>query len=204
MKDSRSISDKDFQRNAVRNIIQYLAEVGYSKPITPKTVSAPSTKDFLSIVEFLFQRFEGLQTFKIGAKPEEFTNDVMYIFSQIQYVTCTAPSLLILKRYPFPLMKSNISTVGAPHAWPAFLAALDWFVTLLKVCAQRKRGYSAVFRQKILPITMSLQTSRSMSTCASPTLGFCLEEMISKYLKRKLLTNLVCAGFGKHAQLTIS
>ena len=42
-------------------------------------------------------------------------------------------SLLVL-RYPFNISKSNLHSVGSPHAWPIILGALCWLIELIRVC----------------------------------------------------------------------
>jgi SMC interacting uncharacterized protein involved in chromosome segregation len=71
----------------------------YTKQISPKTLAAPSSKDFLYILEFLYHQFDPQfligdpqfdPQFKIG-KPED---DVVFIFKTLKYVL----SLAIHKR----------------------------------------------------------------------------------------------------------
>lgn len=33
--------------------------------------------------------------------------------------------------YPFPISKTGIVAVGAPHSWPALIAAIDWLIDFL-------------------------------------------------------------------------
>lgn len=35
--------------------------------------------------------------------------------------------------YPFTISKSNLHSVGSPHAWPMVLGALCWLIELIKV-----------------------------------------------------------------------
>lgn len=51
--DPRPISDKAYQQSCVRTIITYLSGHGYDNAVSPKQLSSPTTKDFLSIVTFL-------------------------------------------------------------------------------------------------------------------------------------------------------
>jgi SMC interacting uncharacterized protein involved in chromosome segregation len=91
----------------------------------------PSNKDFYAMLEFMYQQFD--PTFKIG-KPED---DIVFMLKAMKYVLTTRPRLNIIlmwSRYPIPISKRNITgTIGAPHTWPPFLAALNWVVELLRV-----------------------------------------------------------------------
>ena len=67
---------------------------------------------------FLFQFLYGFidSSEKIGKKIEE-----------------EFPRLMRQLRYPFPIAKSAMFTIGSLHTWPSLLAALHWLVKLIDV-----------------------------------------------------------------------
>jgi SMC interacting uncharacterized protein involved in chromosome segregation len=77
----------------------------YTKQISPKTLAAPSSKDFLFILEFLYQQFD--PQFKIG-KPED---DVVFIFKTLKYVLSLAVHQRVLSalQVPNPNIKTKYS-----------------------------------------------------------------------------------------------
>ena len=54
MKDPRPIRDKTYLSNAIRTLINYLIQFGFSSAnLTPKALQSPSGKDVKSIFQFL-------------------------------------------------------------------------------------------------------------------------------------------------------
>ena len=43
------------------------------------------------------------------------------------------PRLMKQLRYPFPVAKSAMFTIGSLHTWPSLLGALHWLVQLVEV-----------------------------------------------------------------------
>ena len=113
MDDPRNIKDKLFLQNAKHRLIEFLVENSYDRQISLKQLEAPSTKDFLHILEFLYKKID--PRFSLSANVSE---DVPAMFKRL--------------RYPFTLSKSHLQAVGSPHAWPSLLAALNWMVELLQ------------------------------------------------------------------------
>jgi len=113
MDDPRNVKDKLFLQNAKHRLIEFLVENSYDRQISLKQLEAPSTKDFLHILEFLYRKID--PRFSLSANVAE---DVPAIFKRL--------------RYPFTLSKSHLQAVGSPHAWPSLLAALNWLVELLQ------------------------------------------------------------------------
>eukprot|EP00741_Cyanophora_paradoxa_P023779 tig00021621_g22968.t1 len=110
--DPRPISDKAYFNGCVRNLIKYLAEHGYDHPISPKILSAPASKDFLHILQFLLRQID--PNWKFG---EKFLEEIPVIFKKL--------------RYPYAISKTALHAVGSPHTWPALLASLNWLIELL-------------------------------------------------------------------------
>jgi len=110
--DPRPLTDKQYLNDCVRALISYLTTHGYDNPVSPKTLTHPTCKDFVQIVTFLFKKVDA--SLKIVGKMEE---EVPQIFKKL--------------KYPFPISRSALYAVGSPHSWPSLLAALTWLVELL-------------------------------------------------------------------------
>ena len=110
--DPRPITDRNYMGNCIRNLINYLTSHGYDQPLSTKLLTAPTSKEFVHIVQFLFRKID--PNFKLGAKVED---EIILIFKKLQY--------------PFPISKSALYTVGSTHTWPSLLASLNWLVELL-------------------------------------------------------------------------
>jgi len=113
MDDPRNVKDKLFLQNAKHRLIEFLVENCFDRQISLKQLEAPSTKDFLHILEFLYKKID--PRFSLSANVAE---DVPAMFKRL--------------RYPFNISKSHLQAVGSPHAWPSLLAALNWMVELLQ------------------------------------------------------------------------
>ena len=110
--DPRPVSDKGYQHDCIRQLIEYLSTHGYEHPVSPKTLTSPMSKDVFSIVQFLLRQVD--QNMKPLGKMEE---DVPQLFKHL--------------KYPFQISKSALFAVGSPHTWPGLLAAMNWMVELL-------------------------------------------------------------------------
>jgi kinetochore protein NDC80 len=110
--DPRSIGEKQFMNNSIRQLIDYLTKHSYDGAISPKILSKPTNKDFMNITLFLFKQYD--PNYKFTGK---FEDEMITMFKYLGY--------------PFNICKSNISAVGSPHAWPTLLACIMWLVELL-------------------------------------------------------------------------
>ena len=110
--DPRPIGDKNFMNNCIKTVIAFLSSHQFPAQVSPKTLASPTAKDFTTIVQFLFQKFDpSMRTF---GKIED---DVPMFFKRLNY--------------PFQISKSALFAVGSPHSWPHVLAAVTWLVELL-------------------------------------------------------------------------
>ena len=114
VKDPRPIKEKAYVMMSVQRLEQYLVENGYEKPLTQQQLMCPPSKDFFYMFEFLLRRVDVTFAFKDAKKMEEET-----------------PVLFKALKYPFGMSARSLHSVGTPHAWPTFLAALHWMVELL-------------------------------------------------------------------------
>jgi len=110
--DPRPISDKEYMKTSIHSVINYLTEHHYDRPIAPRVLSSPTTKDFVHILSFLLKAID--PNFKFGGKFEE---EVPVIFKSLGY--------------KITINKGPLQSVGAAHSWPQLLAALSWLVELL-------------------------------------------------------------------------
>ncbi|WVO16742.1 hypothetical protein L204_104426 [Cryptococcus depauperatus] len=115
-KDPRPIRDKTFQTNCMRNINHYLVATRYPSPITPKTFTSPTAKEFQSIFRFLVNDFID-QSLAWGKK---FEDDTLTILKDLKYPGMDSVS------------KTALTAPGAPQSWPNLLAMLNWLVDLCK------------------------------------------------------------------------
>ncbi|KAH9551779.1 hypothetical protein CY35_09G030300 [Sphagnum magellanicum] len=119
--DSRPINEKSFQHDCIRKLTAYLTTHGYNVAISTKLLAAPSSKEVLNIVQFLFHQLD--PNFKFSAKLEE---DVPLMFKRVGY--------------PSQISKSALYAAGSPHTWPGLLAALAWLVDLLVYQEKKETG----------------------------------------------------------------
>jgi kinetochore protein NDC80 len=110
--DPRPLSDRQYMQACMKSLICYLTEHHYDHPVSLKTLSSPSAKDFQSIFTFLIRRLD--PHFQWTSKFED-----------------EVPVLLKRLKYPFNVSKSALYAVGSPHTWPTLLGCLAWLVELL-------------------------------------------------------------------------
>ena len=123
--DPRPISDKEYMKTSIHSVINYLTEHHYDRPIAPRVLSSPTTKDFVHILSFLLTAID--PNFKFGGKFEE---EVPVIFKSLGY--------------KITINKGPLQSVGAAHSWPQLLAALSWLVELLNVRGRRCPALSRI------------------------------------------------------------
>ncbi|KAL2915097.1 kinetochore-associated Ndc80 complex subunit ndc80 [Polyrhizophydium stewartii] len=109
--DPRPIKDKQWQAKAIRDLVSFLASCNCPVPVSEKKLKSPASKDFADIFRFMYKLLEPNHTFK-GKLEEELL------------------PLLKTLRYPFAdqINKSQLYSIGSPHAWPTFLAILHWMM----------------------------------------------------------------------------
>ncbi|KAI8806344.1 HEC/Ndc80p family-domain-containing protein [Cladochytrium replicatum] len=113
-KDPRNLRDKQWQANAIRTLIQFLVQSGFSQAVSIKTLQSPTAKDFQAIFKFIYQKIDEHYVYQ-----KKFEEEV--------------PTILKGVRYPYAdgISKSNLYAVGSMHAWPLFLGVLIWMVELV-------------------------------------------------------------------------
>lgn len=126
-KDPRPIREKQFKDQAVHKIIAYLQDSGYAQHVVQKTLVTPTQKEFVSIFQYLYHKFD--PNFQFVKKIDE---DVLYCLKAL--------------KYPFSdtISRSQLTAVGSPHSWPNMLAVLVWMVESLEVMDRLFKGEIAV------------------------------------------------------------
>eukprot|EP00850_Spirogloea_muscicola_P004085 SM000017S02825 [mRNA] locus=s17:521823:524911:+ [translate_table: standard] len=111
-------------RGCIAALVAYLAAHGYDHAISAKLLTAPTSKEFLHVVQFLFKRVD--PNIRFIGKPED---EIPVVFKRLGY--------------PFTISKSALYSVGSPHTWPGLLAALSWVVELLTYEERAEEGKAA-------------------------------------------------------------
>nr|XP_019008791.1 uncharacterized protein I206_06475 [Kwoniella pini CBS 10737]OCF47572.1 hypothetical protein I206_06475 [Kwoniella pini CBS 10737] len=115
-KESRPVRDKNFQIECMRNLSDYLVNVRYPAPVTSKTLSSPTAKEFQSIFRYLASTL--IDPGMIWSK--KFEDDALTMLKDLRY-----PGLESISKTAF-------TAPGAPQSWPSMLAMLNWLVELCK------------------------------------------------------------------------
>lgn len=115
VKDPRRIGDKAYKEQSIERLISFLAENGYGYPISPKLLHAPAHKDFMNILQFLYNRIDPNHKFPTQAYEDEI------------------PILFKRLGYPMRIRKQDLfaGCVGTPHVWSQLLGALTWMIELI-------------------------------------------------------------------------
>jgi SMC interacting uncharacterized protein involved in chromosome segregation len=108
--DPRPILDKGFQHQCIKELLSFLQEMGYEYPVSTKSLSRPSAKDFTNMTTFLLRQID--KDFQRGGM--KFEDEVALNFK------CMG--------YPYPISKTALVAAGTPHTWPSLLAALNWLM----------------------------------------------------------------------------
>ncbi|KAG0263230.1 kinetochore-associated Ndc80 complex subunit ndc80 [Actinomortierella ambigua] len=121
VRDPRDIRSKEFQRQLIPQLTQFLTQSGYPHPVSTKTFMNPSTREIQEIFRFMYYRLEPRYEFLRGFEDE-------------------VPELLKTMKYPVPetIAKRSLSAVGAPHSWPNILALLGWMMDVILVFEKYK------------------------------------------------------------------
>ncbi|KAF9973170.1 kinetochore-associated Ndc80 complex subunit ndc80 [Actinomortierella ambigua] len=121
VRDPRDIRSKEFQRQLIPQLTQFLTQSGYPHPVSTKTFVNPSTREIQDIFRFMYYRLEPRYEFLRGFEDE-------------------VPELLKTMKYPVPetIAKRSLSAVGAPHSWPNILALLGWMMDVILVFEKYK------------------------------------------------------------------
>ncbi|KAM7030635.1 kinetochore protein NDC80 homolog isoform 1-T3 [Acridotheres tristis] len=115
IKDPRPLQDKAFIQQCIKKLHEFLVENGYGHNVSMKSLQSPSVKDFLKIFTFVYRFL--CPSYELP--DSKFEEEIPKVFKDLGY--------------PFPLSKSSMCTVGAPHTWPQIVAALVWLIDCVKL-----------------------------------------------------------------------
>ncbi|XP_014743942.1 PREDICTED: kinetochore protein NDC80 homolog isoform X2 [Sturnus vulgaris] len=115
IKDPRPLQDKAFIQQCIKKLHEFLVENGYGHNVSMKSLQSPSVKDFLKIFTFIYRFL--CPSYELP--DSKFEEEIPKAFKDLGY--------------PFPLSKSSMCTVGAPHTWPQIVAALVWLIDCVKL-----------------------------------------------------------------------
>jgi len=116
--DPRPISNKAYQNECIQDLLAFLVKIGYDHPISQKSLTRPSGKDFTNIVTFMLRRVD--PNFQDGTLKIE--DEIAMNFKAMGY--------------PFAVSKTALVAAGSPHTWPTLLAALTWLMKRLQCMEQ--------------------------------------------------------------------
>uniref|UniRef100_A0A669P4Z5 Kinetochore protein NDC80 n=1 Tax=Phasianus colchicus TaxID=9054 RepID=A0A669P4Z5_PHACC len=125
IKDPRPLHDKAFIQQCIKQLCEFLVENGYAHNVTVKSLQSPSVKDFVKIFTFIY----GFLCPSYELPDSKFEEEIPRVFKELGY--------------PFPLSKSSMYTVGAPHTWPQIVAALIWLIDCFKLYAAMRENPSS-------------------------------------------------------------
>uniref|UniRef100_A0A8B9P0Z4 Kinetochore protein NDC80 n=1 Tax=Apteryx owenii TaxID=8824 RepID=A0A8B9P0Z4_APTOW len=117
IKDPRPLHDKAYIQQCIKQLCELLVENGYAHNVSMKSLQSPSVKDFLKIFTFIY----GFLCPSYELPDSKFEEEIPRVFKELGY--------------PFPLSKSSMYTVGAPHTWPQIVTALVWLIDCVKVAS---------------------------------------------------------------------
>ncbi|CAO3596323.1 unnamed protein product [Absidia cylindrospora] len=143
VRDTRDIRSVDFQRHAIRMIIEYLNKHQYGT-ITSKILRGLSAKEFENIFKFLILRLTSDYVF--GHKFEDEFFD-----------------LLRTIRYPFidSISPKSLYSIAAPHSLPRYLALLSWMVQSCSIVdRQRSKIQRHIDQEGIIDTTKGMSSAQ--------------------------------------------
>jgi len=123
-KDTRPLTDKEYQKEETRKILDFLREQKYGNTSLTTKHFPLTSKEFVSVFNFLYNILDS-----------QFIN-------RLPSTKFEEEALRVLKglNYPGNLTKSSFVTMGSLHSWPTVLGALSYLCNLAKI-----------YRTKLLP-----------------------------------------------------
>lgn len=113
--DPRPLNDRSFQQDAIKKLYSFLQNNGYEYPVTLKSLTRPSAKDFSNICTFLLRQVDP----DFGRGTLRFEDEVALNFRCLGY--------------PISVSKTALVAAGSPHTWPSLLSALVWLTDHVKL-----------------------------------------------------------------------
>lgn len=117
LKDSRPLTDKAYQTEQTRKILDFLRLNEYPNTILTSKHFPLSAKEFVSIFNFMYCFLDPQNPSKLPTVKYE--EDVLKVFKSLNY--------------PGNLTKSNFAAMGSLHSWPTVLGSLSYLCDLVKI-----------------------------------------------------------------------
>jgi len=130
-KDTRPLTDKEYQKEETRKILDFLRENRYGNT-TLTTKNFPLTsKEFVGVFNFLYHFLDS-----------QFIN-------RLPSTKFEEEALRVMKglNYPGNLTKSSFVTMGSLHSWPTVLGALSYLCNLAKIYSTKllpRQNFNAI------------------------------------------------------------
>ncbi|KAJ4349922.1 kinetochore-associated Ndc80 complex subunit ndc80 [Didymosphaeria variabile] len=124
--DPRRLKDASTRQQLANELLDYLTQNNFEMEskhvLSPKCMSSPTQKDFVSMFQWLYHRIDPSYRFQKSIDQE-------------------VPVLLKQLRYPYEksIMKSQLAAVGGNN-WPTFLGLLHWIMQLSKMINAYEQG----------------------------------------------------------------
>jgi kinetochore protein NDC80 len=116
IKDTRPIRNQQFQQACQQNVHDFLAQSRAQFPMTAKTFTSPTQREFqLIFVHLIKVLFDGDYAFK------QFDTDCLALLKDLRYPGVDNCG------------KTAMVAPGTPQHWPHLIAMLNWLVDLCKV-----------------------------------------------------------------------
>jgi len=145
-RDPRPIYTTEFQMQCFQTISKFFVRHGFPPYVSNKSILSPTRREFLSIINYLFQR---VNHYYFSYNVNIFFNlflkliDPSFVLKP-EYKPDNEISLLFRRLgYPFRISKSSFYAIGSPITWPVLLAAIVWLLPLLECIEQIEQNQTA-------------------------------------------------------------
>ena len=118
VKDTRPLNDKEYQREQVRKILDFLRANGYGNTTLTSKNFPPSAKEFANIFNFFYSILD-----------PSLTKNKLPDSNFEEAVVTTMKSL----GYPGNMTKSHFKTMGSLHSFPTVLGVIAFLCDLARI-----------------------------------------------------------------------
>jgi len=131
IKDTRPLTDKGFQQEQTRKILDFLRQNDYPNTVLTSKQFPLSSKEFVSVFNFMYQFLDPQNSNKLPTVKYE--EEALKVFKSLHY--------------PGNLTKSNFTAMGSLHSWPTVLGSLSYLCDLVKIYSEKllpKENFNAM------------------------------------------------------------
>lgn len=130
-KDTRPLTDKEYQKEETKKILDFLRENRYGNTSLTSKNFPLTSKEFVCVFNFLYHFLDA-----------QFVN-------RLPSTKFEEEALRVLKglNYPGNLTKSSFVTMGSLHSWPTVLGALSYLCNLAKIYSNKllpRQNFNAI------------------------------------------------------------